>query len=57
MTTKRRAPTDTAQLEESLGKRDSDESNMSNRSQPRKPSKRTKTDAPAPKASLPQLTA
>jgi hypothetical protein len=53
MTTKRRAPTDTAQLEESLGKRDSDESNMSNRSQPKKTSKRTKTDAPAPKASLP----
>ena len=57
MTTKRRAPTDTAKLEESLGKRDSDESNMSNRSLPRKPSKRTKTDATALKASLPQLTA
>ena len=48
MTTKRRAPTDTVQLEESFGKRESDESNMSNRSQTRKLNrKRPKPEAPA----------
>lgn len=58
MSSKRRPTVNTERLEEELSKKESDESNMSNRSQPKKDNrKRVKLDPQLPKNSTNTLAA